>query len=611
MGVSIRLSVMVAAVMSLTACENGTIYKEFMLGSDTSITTGARQRVVINHNPNLMTRPGTVTPARIVCAEPSPDVAAVIASAFGAGLSVPGTGAASVAANSSEALAQLAERTGAVQVLRERMFRACEAYSNGAITGTTYTILMNRFDRAMTTVLFGEIAGGAFGRSLAAIGGKASSEASASLSGASNAISNINESAEALAKAEKDLSDAERALADEKKKESPDQAKVTELTTAKDTAKGKRDATRQLLQTHVATAAKGTSDATALTAAGGVAAKPNKDVAAVMRDMHSKFLDSNPLDDYIAACLVELERNDVSNNYISAKEHRDKLLESLAGKPLTAMHGRSLAVLNPFGRRSGLFDHCRLHLASLAELRQRGIVSLKGFELELKKKELATQEAAARGSATAAYGKAMEQCNKIAVDSVKAQCIATLEKLQKKDPQSVIAAFQDFERASTLDTNVEILPTVMLDRANAKIVPLTMVRTNLNALAKITIDPAKDDAATQAKKKKQNTAIDKLIVIRMKLSSDAQTLISTATNKTNSTERGKLRVIENKRPDLRGKLQNATTELEKEKQQTALRLQFLEAKQKFDEYAVLLGKLETKTGELEAHSKVMKAAGAK
>ena len=54
------------------------------------------------------------------------------------------------------------------------MYRACEAYQNGAISDTSYTLMLARFDKTMASMLASEIAAGAFGRNLATLGGSAS-----------------------------------------------------------------------------------------------------------------------------------------------------------------------------------------------------------------------------------------------------------------------------------------------------------------------------------------------------------------------------------------------------------------------------------------------------
>ena len=129
-------------IFLLAGCTQGpgTIFREFDLASDRSVTTGARQRAITNVSIKPSSRPGLVDPERIVCAEPSPDVALAIANSFGVGISFLGQGSRSLTGSQAEGIAQLAERTVTVQLLRDVMFRACEAYANGAITGTTYEL---------------------------------------------------------------------------------------------------------------------------------------------------------------------------------------------------------------------------------------------------------------------------------------------------------------------------------------------------------------------------------------------------------------------------------------------------------------------------------------
>jgi hypothetical protein len=103
----------------------------------------------------------------ITCAEPSPDVAKIAAaamdasasgSASSAGNAVSPALAASLATSRSEALAQLGQRIATVQLLRDGMFRACEAFSNGAIDKSAYSAILSRYDKLMITMLLGEFA---------------------------------------------------------------------------------------------------------------------------------------------------------------------------------------------------------------------------------------------------------------------------------------------------------------------------------------------------------------------------------------------------------------------------------------------------------------------
>lgn len=71
----------------LAGC-SGTIFNTFDLTKNESLTTGARQRAITNVPVGDGSRPGQVTPDRIVCAEPSPDVALAVANSFGLAISI-------------------------------------------------------------------------------------------------------------------------------------------------------------------------------------------------------------------------------------------------------------------------------------------------------------------------------------------------------------------------------------------------------------------------------------------------------------------------------------------------------------------------------------------
>jgi hypothetical protein len=206
--------------------EKKTLGKE----SDVILTdAGARGMTATNIPPSDAV--GHFAPRQINCAEPSPDVAKAIDTAFSAGISVSVTAegaqlpadaqakiAGAVARARSEALAQMTERLPTIQLLRDGLFRACEAYANGALSPTSYALMLSRYGDTMVTMLSSDLIAGDFGRQLAAISGSASSASSSSLDdeGQSAQMSqrNLQEAAGDLAnKAE----DANKALAEVQK----------------------------------------------------------------------------------------------------------------------------------------------------------------------------------------------------------------------------------------------------------------------------------------------------------------------------------------------------------------------------------------------------------
>lgn len=128
-----------------------------------SISMDAKQRVL------LVTHEGGKTRDRkIVCAEPSPDAYSVSAASASGSIaySVPGAPGANGAAGTpgtqgggglsggrNETGASLAMRTQTVQLLRDGLYRACEAYMNGAIDQFQYNVLLVNMDRLMTTLM--------------------------------------------------------------------------------------------------------------------------------------------------------------------------------------------------------------------------------------------------------------------------------------------------------------------------------------------------------------------------------------------------------------------------------------------------------------------------
>lgn len=198
-----RLGTVVMLAAFMAGC-SGEILNEIRLDTDKVILTGARQRIITNVQVGPGSKAGQVIPKQIVCAEPSPDVALAVANAFGLGVSVISQGSGAIDMSRVEGLAQLVERTATIQLMRDGLYRACEAYANGAISAITYAMIISRLDETLVTLRMGELAAGDFGRSLAMIAGmaKANSEsegASAEAATVAEAIGAINRAVENVA----------------------------------------------------------------------------------------------------------------------------------------------------------------------------------------------------------------------------------------------------------------------------------------------------------------------------------------------------------------------------------------------------------------------------
>jgi len=120
-----------------------------------SVLIDARQRAILSQPAG---RPA------LICAEPSPDALSAISRAFAAGaranieaaggaVTPEGAAQVSLAKSLTEAAAQLGSRNATIQLLRDGLYRQCEAYMNGAITEESYQKMSNRYVNAMVTLL--------------------------------------------------------------------------------------------------------------------------------------------------------------------------------------------------------------------------------------------------------------------------------------------------------------------------------------------------------------------------------------------------------------------------------------------------------------------------
>jgi len=138
-------------------------------GDEPSFIMDAKQRVITNIDIVNKSVAGQVLPKRIVCAEPSPDVASAFAEALQASISKKDgeeeTGA-TLSRSTAENVAALGERFATIQLLRDMAYRNCEAYANGSINATSYTISNSRLHKTIVTLLASEMMAGAFGRTL-------------------------------------------------------------------------------------------------------------------------------------------------------------------------------------------------------------------------------------------------------------------------------------------------------------------------------------------------------------------------------------------------------------------------------------------------------------
>ncbi|MEO1330348.1 MAG: hypothetical protein AAFW46_11855 [Pseudomonadota bacterium] len=159
-----------AAVDEVYQLENFRVVDREPAGSERGALAGvsvdAKQRLI--YAPSIPVRelsdePGAdgstdfrVRRRQVLCAEPSPDALSALASELvataraqqGAGEGEVG-GAASFAVSRSvnETVQQLGQRTQTIQLLRDSLFRACEAYANGVLDEFGYAVILGGYER--------------------------------------------------------------------------------------------------------------------------------------------------------------------------------------------------------------------------------------------------------------------------------------------------------------------------------------------------------------------------------------------------------------------------------------------------------------------------------
>jgi hypothetical protein len=152
----VLLTAVVLGCVSLSGCS--TIYRTVSLDSKpaTSIDIDAKARMIV-----VTDYGGKDGNRRVVCSEPSPDTAVGIASSTSLAANVAGKVDAQLAASLAEAVQSVGRRTQSIQLLRDGLYRACEAYLNGAITANEYKLLLSRISAfAITLVAVDGLTGG-------------------------------------------------------------------------------------------------------------------------------------------------------------------------------------------------------------------------------------------------------------------------------------------------------------------------------------------------------------------------------------------------------------------------------------------------------------------
>ena len=197
------------ALLSLVGCANLTTvnHSHELPGNGRAIHLDAAQRVVITNSDG------------VVCAEPSPDALQAIASSFGAGLSIPTQGAVSLANALTSNTASIGLRTQSITLMRDALYRICEASHNKKLVNTQVAQLLGQSqDLTLAVLAIEQLTGAVVARQVMLTNG-ANADAS----------SNVANTKAALESAKKNEQLAQEALTAAQKKEKDESDLVSKL----------------------------------------------------------------------------------------------------------------------------------------------------------------------------------------------------------------------------------------------------------------------------------------------------------------------------------------------------------------------------------------------
>lgn len=157
-GISILITLLIATF--LTSCGNlNSVYRNNKINENTNaVSVDAKQRFLVattvqdktfDSNGKLLRE--TFFP--VVCAEPSPDTFSVYTAAIEANASKADQITAALKTATGESGATIGIRSESIQLIRDAMYRLCEAYAANGIEKKDYHALLSKYQKSMVTLI--------------------------------------------------------------------------------------------------------------------------------------------------------------------------------------------------------------------------------------------------------------------------------------------------------------------------------------------------------------------------------------------------------------------------------------------------------------------------
>lgn len=175
------------AVAGLSSCANlNSIYRELNTSDGSGALIDIKQRAIITAKTDN-------EPFKIaVCAEASPDSLSAYAAELAGKADLPNSVSAQLASAFHESTSFTGLRTQSIQLLRDSMYRTCEAFMNGAISSDQYDLLARRYQKHTVALLAIEQLTGTIKAASVTINTNGSSEVARSLSEMRAEVSDID-----------------------------------------------------------------------------------------------------------------------------------------------------------------------------------------------------------------------------------------------------------------------------------------------------------------------------------------------------------------------------------------------------------------------------------
>ncbi|AIW21041.1 hypothetical protein F0267_17645 [Vibrio coralliilyticus] len=147
-----KVAILLVVYINIVGCSS-TIFKKFDVAENESVSLDARQRTIIVQPNHRYSNVNGESLAKVVCAEPSPDALSALSASLAGSANYKDDVAAKLSSAISESAKGLGVRNATIQLLRDGLYRACEAYANGALDEFQYGLTSAKYEDIMVTLL--------------------------------------------------------------------------------------------------------------------------------------------------------------------------------------------------------------------------------------------------------------------------------------------------------------------------------------------------------------------------------------------------------------------------------------------------------------------------